>query len=89
MWVTRLNPHRRPQVLDWLATQQPDALVLQEPKLVDDRFPHAELLAAASQAQYFGQPTCNGVALLSRVPAQDVQRNLPSLNDPHARLIAA
>ena len=88
-WNVNSLSVRLPQVLDWLAAQQPDVLVLQETKLVDERFPHAELLAAGWQAQCFGQPTYNGVALLSRVPAQDVQRNLPGLDDPQARLIAA
>ena len=35
------------QMLDWLQAQQPDALVLQETKLTDDKFPHAEIAAAA------------------------------------------
>ncbi|MDE2119349.1 MAG: exodeoxyribonuclease III [Betaproteobacteria bacterium] len=87
-WNVNSLSVRLPQLLDWLAAHQPDVVVLQETKLVDARFPHAELQAAGWQAQCFGQPTYNGVALLSRVPAQDVQRNLPGLEDPQARLIA-
>jgi exodeoxyribonuclease-3 len=88
-WNVNSLAVRLPQLLDWLAAQKPDIVVLQETKLVDARFPHAELLAAGWQAQCFGQPTYNGVALLSRTPAEDVQRNLPGLDDPQARMIAA
>ncbi len=88
-WNVNSLSVRLPQLLDWLREQQPEIVVLQETKLVDARFPHAELLAAGWHAQCFGQPTYNGVALLSRTPAQDVQRNLPQLQDPQARLIAA
>ena len=37
---------RLPHLLDWLAAHPVDALVLQETKLTDDRFPQAELQAA-------------------------------------------
>ena len=39
---------------------------LQETKLTDDKFPHAEIEAAGYRAQWHGQKTYNGVALLSR-----------------------
>ena len=79
---------RLPQVLDWLALHQPEALCLQETKLTDDKFPHAELAAAGYASQWFGQKTYNGVALLTRTPAIDVVKNIPGLNDPQARVIA-
>jgi exodeoxyribonuclease-3 len=79
---------RLPQVLDWLAANPVDALALQETKLTDDKFPHAELAAAGYRAQWFGQKTYNGVALLSRSDATDVVRNIPGHDDPQARVIA-
>ena len=83
---------RLPQVLDWLAVQATttpvDVLVLQETKLIDDKFPHAEIAAAGYQVQWFGQKTYNGVALLSRSAALDVVKNIPGLGDEQARVIA-
>ena len=79
---------RLPQLLDWLAAQQPDALVLQETKLTDDKFPRAEIEAAGWQVVFHGQKTYNGVALLSRTPATDVVRNIPGFADEQARVIA-
>ena len=79
---------RLPQVLAWLALHQPEALCLQETKLTDDKFPHAEFSAAGYAAQWFGQNTYNGVALLTRAPASDVLKNIPDLDDAQARVIA-
>ncbi len=87
-WNVNSLAVRLPQLLDWLRAQQPDVMVLQETKLIDARFPQAELLAAGWHAQFLGQPTYNGVALLSKLPAQEVQRNLPGIDEPQARLIA-
>jgi exodeoxyribonuclease-3 len=64
-------------------------LVLQETKLTDDRFPHAEMEAAGWRVQWFGQKTYNGVALLSRTEAVDVVRNIPGFADDSARVITA
>ena len=80
---------RLPQLLDWLALHQPDVLVLQETKLTDDKFPHAEIAAAGWHSVWHGQKTYNGVALLSRGQASDVVRNIPGFDDPQARVIAA
>ncbi|MEY4753174.1 MAG: exodeoxyribonuclease [Pseudomonadota bacterium] len=88
-WNVNSLSVRLPQLLDWLAQQQPDVLVLQETKLTDDKFPAAELAAAGWQAAWFGQKTYNGVALLSRTPAQEVVRNIPGFEDAQARVIAA
>jgi exodeoxyribonuclease-3 len=88
-WNVNSLAVRLPQLLDWLATHQPDALVLQETKLTDDKFPHAELTAAGWHSVWHGQKTYNGVALITRqAPATAVVRNIPGLDDPQARVIA-
>lgn len=79
---------RLPQVLDWLAANPVDVLALQETKLVDEKFPRAEIEAAGYRVQSHGQKTYNGVALLSRAEAQDVVKNIPGHADPQARVIA-
>ena len=80
---------RLPQVLDWLAANPVDVLALQETKLVDEKFPRAEIEAAGYRVQWHGQKTYNGVALLSRADAQDVVKNIPRHVDTQARVIAA
>ena len=87
-WNVNSLAVRLPQLLDWLNAQQPDALVLQETKLIDDKFPLAALAEAGWQAAWHGQKTYNGVALISRLPATDIVRNIPGFDDPQARVIA-
>jgi exodeoxyribonuclease III len=93
-WNVNSLAVRLPQVLDWLAAAQSanapvDALVLQETKLTDDKFPQAEIEAAGYHALWFGQKTYNGVALLSRTAATEVVKNIPGFDDAQARVIAA
>jgi exodeoxyribonuclease-3 len=80
---------RLPQVLDWINAHGPDVLCLQETKLVDDKFPAAEFEQAGYLGQWFGQKTYNGVALLTRLPATDIARNIFGFEDTQARVIAA
>lgn len=81
---------RLPQLLDWLAAAQPDVVALQEIKCVEERFPRAELAAAGYAAAVSGQPTYNGVALLSRIGTPtDLVTDLPGPADPQRRVIAA
>jgi exodeoxyribonuclease III len=80
---------RLPQLLDWLAHNPVDALVLQETKLTDDKFPVAEIEAAGYAVAFHGQKTYNGVALLSRGgAATELVKNIPGFDDEQARLIA-
>ncbi len=87
-WNVNSLTVRLPQVLDWLATNPVDALVLQETKTTDDKFPHEAIEAAGYQVAFFGQKTYNGVALLSRTPIADVVKNIPGFEDDMARMIA-
>ena len=87
-WNVNSLTVRLPQVLDWLAANPVEALVLQETKTTDDKFPAAAIEAAGYQVQFFGQKTYNGVALLSRTEAQAVVKNIPGFGDDSARVIA-
>ena len=87
-WNVNSLTVRLPQVLDWLAANPVEALVLQETKTTDDKFPAAAIEAAGYHVQFFGQKTYNGVALLSRSPASDVVKNIPGFADESARVIA-
>lgn len=85
--VNSLNV-RLPQVLDWLTRQQPDVLGLQETKCTDDRFPREPIEVLGYHLAFAGQPTYNGVAVLSREPIEDVVTDLPGLDDPQRRVLA-
>ena len=86
--VNSLNV-RLPQVLAWSQAAHPDVLALQETKLTDDRFPESELHAAGYNSVFSGQKTYNGVAILSRQGASDTVTDIPGLDDPQRRILAA
>ena len=88
-WNVNSLTVRLPQVLDWLAANPVDALVLQETKTTDDKFPREAIEAAGYHVAFFGQKTYNGVALLSKQNASQVQKNIPNFEDDMARVIAA
>ncbi len=89
-WNVNSIAVRLPQVLEWIAGNRPDALCLQETKCVDEKFPAAAFREIGYTAEIFGQPTYNGVAIVSLSPSGDVQRGFPD-DDASAqkRLIAA
>lgn len=78
---------RLPHLLQWLAENKIDIIALQETKLVDKNFPHEELLQAGYYAACSGQPTYNGVAILSRIPI--TESDVPSIIDDQKRVLAA
>ncbi|MDE2235787.1 MAG: exodeoxyribonuclease III [Gammaproteobacteria bacterium] len=80
---------RLPHVLQWLAIHQPDVLALQETKTEDRNFPVAEFAAAGYAVAFSGQPTYNGVALLSRQPMQVFANSIPGFPDPQKRVLGA
>ena len=88
-WNVNSLKVRLPQLLDWLAAQQPDVVCLQETKLEDHHFPQQAIEAAGYQVVCSGQKTYNGVALLARQAISDVVCGNPHFPDPQQRLIAA
>jgi exodeoxyribonuclease-3 len=73
----------------WLRERQPDVVGLQELKLSDAQFPHAELAEEGYRAVCHGQKSWNGVAILSRGEARVSQCGLPGQEELGARLIRA
>jgi exodeoxyribonuclease-3 len=86
--VNSLNV-RLPHVLEWLRSQQPDALCLQELKQEDSKFPREAFDELGYHAVFDGQKTYNGVAILSRARPEDVTKGMPQFADEQKRVIAA
>jgi exodeoxyribonuclease-3 len=64
-------------VTAWLSEQAPDVALLQEIKIVDEAFPREEIERLGYRVATHGQKGFNGVAILSRLPLEDVRRGLP------------
>ena len=105
-WNVNSLKVRLPQVIRWLGEQEQakapiDALCLQELKLTDDKYPHAELEAAGYLSLVAGQKTYTGVAILVRQNALapiannletsflKPTRNIPGNTDEQQRILAA
>ncbi|OYU19014.1 MAG: exodeoxyribonuclease III [Rhodobacteraceae bacterium PARR1] len=74
----------------WLAEAKPDVVCLQEIKSVDDAFPRALFEDMGYRVETHGMKSFNGVAILSRLPLEDVTRGLPGDDeDIQARWIEA
>lgn len=81
---------RQDHVLDWLEQNEPDVLCLQETKVTDQEFPEDGFIDLDYDVEYFGQPSYNGVAIVSRAPMNDVTRGFAGArNDDDKRAIAA
>ncbi len=74
----------------WLTEQKPDVALLQEIKSTDEAFPRALIEDLGYNLETHGQKGFNGVAILSRLPLEDVVRGLPGdPEDAQARWIEA
>ncbi|SFD73288.1 exodeoxyribonuclease-3 [Sulfitobacter brevis] len=74
----------------WLDEAQPDVVLLQEIKSVDETFPRSLFEDRGYNVETHGQKSFNGVAILSKLPLEDVTRGLPGdAQDEQARWIEA
>jgi exodeoxyribonuclease-3 len=81
---------RLPILLAWLEAAKADVVCLQEIKCLANDFPTLELKGLGYHGEIVGQRSYNGVALLSKLPAQDVITELPGGNgDDQARYVEA
>jgi len=78
-WNVNSVRTRLEQVLTWLEQEQPEVLCLQETKVSDDLFPTEAFAALGYTSSISGQKAYNGVAILSRLPLEDVQIGFEAL----------
>ena len=86
--VNSLNV-RLSHLQQWLQDFAPDVVGIQETKLEDHKFPDTVLAEAGYRSVFAGQKTYNGVAIVSRLPIEDVQIGIPGFEDEQKRVIAA
>ena len=84
-------------LLRWLDEKTPDVVLLQEIKSQDEGFPREVFEERGYRVETHGQKSFNGVAILSRLPLEDIVRGLPNpegagregVDDEEARWIEA
>jgi exodeoxyribonuclease III len=89
-WNVNSIKQRADNLVTWLSERQPDVVCLQETKCVDESFPREPLEAAGYNVVCHGQKTFNGVAILSKMPFDEVTTGLAGDDgDPQARFLEA
>jgi len=88
-WNVNSLKVRFEQVLAWLQSSQVDILALQETKLIDEMFPVQLFQDHGFHVIFSGQKTYNGVAIISRHPISEILTDIPDLQDPQRRILAA
>jgi len=78
---------RLPIILDWLEREHPDILCIQETKVQDKDFPNTPFRKLGYSTVYRGQKSYNGVAIVSREAAADVEFTLTGETEEPARFI--
>ncbi|MEB3322984.1 MAG: exodeoxyribonuclease III [Synechococcaceae cyanobacterium] len=78
-WNVNSIRTRLEQVRAWLEAEQPEVVCLQETKVPDELFPSGTFAALGYEAAISGQKAYNGVAILSRLPIDDVQVGFDAL----------
>ena len=77
-------------LLAWLDSAQPDVALLQEIKSIDANFPREAIEDRGYSVATHGQKGFNGVAILSKLPLEDITRGLSGDDDDdQARWIEA
>jgi exodeoxyribonuclease-3 len=88
-WNVNSMNVRQAHVIEWLQSNEPDVLVLQEIKQVSEKFPVDALREIGYHSIASGQKTYNGVAVISKTPATDPVTDFPDLDDPQRRILAS
>jgi exodeoxyribonuclease III len=89
-WNVNSIRQRLDNMLAWLKERSPDIVCLQEIKCVDDAFPREAFESLGYNVAVHGQKAFNGVALLSKLPFDEVAPGLiGDKDDVQARFLEA
>ena len=78
------------RILEWLPESAVDVVLMQEIKSMDETFPREMFEDLGYNVETHGQKSFNGVAIISKLPLEDVTRGLPGdADDEQARWIEA
>ena len=76
-WNVNSITARLPRVTEWLQVSGTDVLCLQETKVAADKFPAGAFSELGYETAHYGQGRWNGVAVISRVGIESVERGFP------------
>ncbi len=88
-WNVNSLTARLPRVTEWIESQQPDVLCMQETKQADDKFPEEAFAELGYESAHYGDGRWNGVAIVSRVGLEGVTRGFGTSDDDAGRRIVS
>jgi exodeoxyribonuclease III len=89
-WNVNSINQRVDSLVAWLKARAPDVVCLQEIKCQEGGFPREPLESLGYNLAILGQKTFNGVAILSKLPLEDVSTGLPGdPEDVQSRFVTA
>ncbi len=87
-WNVNSLKVRLPHVLQWLESENPDVLAIQETKTTDENFPEEAIKEAGYHVSFVGQKTYNGVTTICKSPIEIIATAIPDYDDVQKRVLA-
>jgi len=84
-WNVNSITVRLDQAIAWLQNVQPDVVCLQETKTIDEKFPESRFAELGYQSYFYGEKAYNGVALISKLPVENLTRGFFHDSIPDAK----
>ena len=88
-WNVNSLKIRHDQIVDIINEHNPDVISLQETKTQDDNFPIKSFNNLGYQSIFTGQKTFNGVAIITKLPYENVLLEIPNFQDEQKRFVSA
>ena len=88
-WNVNSLKIRHDQIVDIINEHSPDVISLQETKSQDENFPIESFNNLGYQSIFTGQKTFNGVAILTKLPFENVLLKIPNFQDEQKRFVSA
>ena len=86
-WNVNSVRSRIGNILDWIKSEKPDILCLQETKVIDNDFPLSPFEEIGYNVKTHGQKSYNGVATLSKFLIEETFEGIPNYKDDQARYL--
>jgi len=85
-WNVNSIRTRLSQIIDWINQVKPDILCLQETKVMDNSFPVEPFKKLGYSVEVYGQKSYNGVAIISKMKVENVQKGFISFKDSNQNI---
>ena len=85
-WNVNSVRTRLSQIIEWINQVKPDILCLQETKVKDDTFPFEPFEKLGYSVEVYGQKSYNGVAIISKIKAKNVQKGFFGCRDSNQNI---